>query len=736
MKFHSQFSLLSSAKSSRLYGEGKERVRLDFYPKMIRVAVYTEGERLFPTYAVCPGTTSMPFQGRERLSNEGLNLLEVRGDDRNIQGDEYSLRIELPEFRIHYLEKGKEVFADRELLAYNFHHEMGKGSFHYLDREEDEHIYGLGDKTFGINKNLHKFRFETFDAMGFNADTSDPLYKQIPFYICRNSKGTYGLFYDTYSNGDVSFGTEINNYYPPYKYVHFEEEPLVFYVFFGDIRDIICHFNYLTGKSFLPPKWSFKYNGSTMAYTDSDHPEQELRNFVKKCQEYQIDCGGFYLSSGYTQIGDNRCVFHWNKEKFPDPQGFASEMKKAGIEFLPNIKPAFLTTHPLYQEIAEKGYFLHYKDGTPALFPFWGGKASYLDFTNKKAFDFWTSCCRKNLVDFGYKALWNDNNEYDIHDDEIYADGFGEEIKAKLIRPVFPMLMNMASYAAMDHSRRHMEVTRSASAGFQRLSETWTGDNRTSFAQFRGNHKMAMTMALTGIAFFGQDIGGFAGEKPSPELFLRWIQYGIFTPRFVLHSWNPDGSSTMPWLYPEYKKEVMRLFALRKKFLPYIYSEAMNAIENYAPLLHPLFLDYPSYDEEADAFFFGNAVLACPVFDEGKKKVEVNLPEDEKGFYRQHRLYKPGHYLIKDEMTDLPVYFIRGGSVVPLEEKNMTVLEIYAWPQGKFTYRFYEDDSSLENTYTEIKVNCTDKEIEVRTSLKYRIRLIDAKKRPLKVIRS
>ena len=730
MKYQHKFVINEKTSASRTYFADGKYVQLDFFEHMMRVAIYSKKDNLFPTFAICPGTSLMPKHGRNRLSTEGLKLVN-QSSDTEFKIDEIDIKLDLSNFILHYYKDGEKFFSDREILAYNFGEEMGKGSHHYLSREKDEHIYGLGDKTGPINKNLYSFKMETFDALGFNANKSDPLYKQIPFYICKNSIGSYGIFYDTYSNGEIDFGREHNNYYDIYKHFFCEEDSLVYYVIFGTVEEIVERFTYLTGKSFLPPKWSFKYCGSTMAYTDSNNPIKELNGFVDKCKEYDIDCGGFYLSSGYTQIGDKRCVFHWNKEKFPDPKGFADDLLKLGINFLPNIKPAFLTTHPLYEYIKNKGWFLHYIDGSPYVFPFWGGMGSYLDFTNDEAYDFWTKCVKENLVDLGYCSIWNDNNEYDIHDEEVYANGFGHPIKAKLIRPLFSLLMCNASNEAVDKTKRHMAVTRSASAGFQRVTQTWTGDNNTSFEDFRGNHKMAMTSALTGFAFIGQDIGGFAGEKPSEELFLRWIAYGIFTPRFTLHSWNPDGSSTMPWLYPSLKDKVMTLFELRKTLLPYLYSAAMNAVESYHPMIYPVFLKYPSFDEESDLYFCGDNILSAPIFDKGATKITVNLP-DGNWYFNKDRL--SGMHTFENKPGDLPIYFIKEGSVLPLLKEDKVIFNIYPLEKGTFSYKYYEDDSTLENPYKLITVESNENEVVIEgisdTSL---INLIDFKVRILKL---
>ena len=640
MKYDHRFSLVEAAPSYRIYAADGVTMRIDFFAHMLRVSLRQDGTELLPTWSVCPGGGEVPLEGRDRLSTEGflpvVPTVQENEDELCFTYDDTAFTVEKKNFRITARTEKGILYADRSGLAYNFDGELGDGFVHYMRRAEGERIFGLGDKCGAVNKAGRSFTLAAGDAMGFSARSSDPLYKQIPFFVCENSAGSYGLFYDSYSNGRMDFGAEHDNYFEPFSSARFEERNMVCYLILGTTAQIVQRFTALCGGAAAVPDWAFRYCGSTMEYTDAPDADARLRAFADKCDEHGLHAGGFYLSSGYTQIGEQRCVFHWNTDKIPSPEGLSAYFRERDMELVANVKPAFLTSHPLYDELARKGFFLHYADGSPACFPFWGGMASYLDFTKRDAYDFWKTCVRTQLVEKGYRHIWNDNNEYDVPDAAVFADGFGHETRARLIRPLFSYLMARASREAcletMGESFVPFNISRCAIAGTQRVATTWTGDNRTDFEDLRYNHFQAMTMAMSGFSFFGADIGGFAGPQPDRELFLRWLQYGIFTPRFVLHSWKPGKKSTMPWLYNDLTDSVRRLFALRERMLPYLRSEYERKRKLFEPLIWPVFLAEPDYDCESDCFFCGDRVLVCPVFDRGAETVSVVLPRSEKSW--------------------------------------------------------------------------------------------------------
>ena len=729
-KFNHLFKQTEATDYSRVYSSDDNVARIDFVSEScIRVAVFKKNSAMLPTFSVNP-ENKFSSNGRNRLDTTGFSMfspaVSEEGSTESFElPNGIKVEVQKGNFLLKYYKNNSVLFADRTPLAYNFENEFGKEAYHYITRAVDERVFGLGDKGGKLNKAGRAFRIETTDCMGYDASESDPLYKHVPFYICENSVGCYGVFYDTSDTSYFDFGKEINNYYAPYKYFKTEDDVLVYYVFFGTKLSVLQQFAKLCGKQAFPPRWSFDYCASTMAYTDAPKSQEKMNDFLDKLNETNLSCRGFYLSSGYTSIGNQRFVFNWNKDKFPNPKEFIADFSKEGIEIIPNIKPAFLDNHPMYKEIADRGLFVKNPDGTPFVTEFWDGLGSYLDFTNKEAFDFWKEKVTETLLDYGIIATWNDNNEFDIKDSDAVAAGFGDsELKASRIRPILTYLMVSASYQAQmakNPKLRPFLSTRSGNIAVRRYAQTWSGDNRTNFADLRYCHYIGLTMSLSGFHFYGHDLGGFHGDMPSRELLLRWLQHGVFEPRLTIHSWNSDGSATMPWSYPDIIPSVQKIFAQRKRLLPYIYNCAYYSVEQEIPMNAPAFLyfdDDKLYDYP-DTMMLGKDVFVAFAFDEGKDAVDVYLPSGS-DWYLGDKLIDGGTELkLNIPATDEMPYFVRSGCVLPTDEAEYgfkadenIVFTVYPLKNGSFEYEFFWDDGEsfdyMNNKCVRLKfkVNC------------------------------
>ena len=252
----------------------------------------------------------------------------------------------------------------------------------------------------------------------------------------------------------------------------------------------------------------------------------------------------------------------------------------------------------------------------------------------------WQESLRKQVLDYGIDAGWNDNNEYEIWDDDGVSHGFGTPLPIERSRPLHALLMTRATAEAQAAHRpgeRVYTVTRAGPPGIQRYAQTWSGDNTTSWHTLRWNMRMGLTMSLSGMFNTGHDVGGFAGPVPDPELLVRWVQNGVFSPRFIMNSWKAGGEVNTPWLHPEAHRSDSRgdPLPLSSDALPlHAVSGAPHAFGE--PILRPLFYEFehdPRAFADSDDFMFGPHLLVANVVEQGARERRVYLPHNDDGWY-------------------------------------------------------------------------------------------------------
>ncbi|HXZ09679.1 MAG TPA: TIM-barrel domain-containing protein, partial [Paraburkholderia sp.] len=213
-------------------------------------------------------------------------------------------------------------------------------------------------------------------------------------------------------------------------------------------------------------------------------------------------------------------------------------------------------------------------------------------------------------------------------------------------------------------------VSRSGGVGMQRYVQTWSGDNYTSWETLRYNLKMGLGLALSGVSNIGHDIGGFSGPAPDAELFVRWVQFGVFMPRFSIHSWNDDGTVNEPWMHPEATRTISDLIKLRYRLIPYLYHLLWQSTQHYEPVLRPTFGDFPNDPNcyvDGDDMMLGSSLLVAPVVDAGQAERQVYLPAGARWVsYWSGEAFDGGSTVTLPAPWDQPVVLVREGSVVPL----------------------------------------------------------------------
>ena len=567
--------------------------------------------------------------------------------------------------------------------------------------------YGSGERTGELNKYGHTVKMYCCDSIGYDPIHTDPLYKHIPFFtkVSDDNKCYCGIFYDNTTEGQINFGQSRSGYWPPFCRATFDGGRIEYYIISGSsFSEVLENYTLLTGRQSLVPYYAMGYMASTMYYTEQEKDcDKGIEHFVEQCEKYDIPVDGFHMSSGYTAENGKRCVFNWNKKRFPEPEEYFKWMNERKVYVSPNIKPAMLTVHPLYEEFKKrKAFIINGETGEPQLFRYWGGLASFIDFLSEEGRAAWKEYLKKELLEKGAMAIWDDNNEYEIDKlNSICNDGRN----AKALKPVFANVMAKCAVEAYKElgSLRPYILSRSGYAGIQRYAQTWAGDNSTSWESLKYNVLTIMGMGLSGVANQGCDIGGFQGPAPDSELFVRWVENGIFQPRFSIHSCNTDNTVTQPWSFNGYTDYVRKALKLRNSLSLYLYSCLRESNKHGTPVMRPLFFDF-SEDEESwkhdFQFMYGPSLMVANVLDKGAVKKRVYLP---KGcdWYDYHTLAKyPGGIELEVDapLGKIPM-FIRTGGMLPLiksfarnEIANTKKISLIVDVSSESTFCLYQDD--------------------------------------------
>jgi alpha-glucosidase len=653
-------------------------------PDIVRVLVLPDGRLNHPrTWAIAPGEADVPAEGRDRFDLSGFSQpafgLEEGGGRFRVETEALRLEVALRNLSCAWSLRKDGAWApvarDRPTQAYDLGWWDGRPR-HYLERVPGEVFLGLGEVSGPLDRGGRRIVLRNSDAMGYDAETSSPLYKHIPFAItARPEEGVaLGLLYDSLADCAFDFGCELDNYHGRFRSFVAEHGDLDYYVIAGPRPDqVVRRFTWLTGRPALMPRWSLGYSGSSMAYADAPDAQAQLQGFLDRCAEHDIPCDSVHLSSGYSEIAGRRHVFHWNRARFPDPKALAQTFAEKGVRIVANIKPCLMRSHPLFAEARAQGLLVAEADGEPAWVQFWDDVGAFLDFTNPDTARWWKARVSVALLDNGIAATWNDNNEFEILSPRALAHGFGAATPARECKPLQALLMLKASREAqVEHApgRRPFLVSRAGFAGLQRYAQTWSGDNATSWKSLRFNLRMGLGLALSGVSNGGHDVGGFAGPAPDAELLVRWVQAGILSPRFSIHSWNDDGSASEPWMHAEATASIRELIKLRYRFMPYLYDLMWRHHRDFEPVLRPTLYDFPGDPDawrENDDLMIGPSLLAAPVVEPGQAVRTVRLPAgaDWIDWWTGER-FAGGRLVERPAPWDRPVLFGRAGAAIPL----------------------------------------------------------------------
>jgi alpha-D-xyloside xylohydrolase len=530
-------------------------------------------------------------------------------------------------------------------------------SFH---AQPDECFMGTGERFAKMDLSGRTVQLRNQDGQGVNNRRT---YKNIPFYL--SSQG-YGLFLHTTSFGKFSLADHSTRSVQ----LLVEEPQLDLFLIGGDTpEEILFGYRQLTGFPAMPPLWSFGVWMSRMTYFSAD----EVNEICDRLRREHYPCDVIHLDTGWFQT-DWLCEWKFNKDRFPDPKRFISDLKQKGFRISLWQLPYIAYEAEQYQEAVDNHYISQSPNKLRGASNFSvQDYAGTIDFSYDKATN-WYKGLLKNLLDLGVACIKADFGE-DIHLDAQY-----HSIPPDKLHNLYPLLYQKAAYEiTRDTTGEGIIWARAAWAGCQRYPLHWGGDAASSWDGLAGSLKGGLHLGLSGFGFWSHDVPGFHGVPNfmnsiiDPILYVRWTQFGIFSSHIRYHG----SHKREPWHYPQIANIVRKLWNLRYQLIPYILQQSEITTRTGYPLLRALWLHHP--DDRAtlhidNQYYFGENLLVAPILNpEGIR--DIYLPEGRWMHFFSGETFEGPQWLknFASPLEEIPV-FVRRGATLPLylEEVSCT----------------------------------------------------------------
>jgi alpha-glucosidase len=586
-----------------------------------------------------------------------------------------------------------------------------------------ENYYGLGDKPGALNRRNRAFTMWNTDAFGFQEST-DPIYKTIPFFLGVLDGRAYGIFFDNTYRSNFNFGLESPDFY---SFGSEGGEINYYYIAGPDARKVVERYVDLTGHTELPPYWTLGFQQSRYSY----YPEARVLEIARTFRQKRIPADAIYLDIDYQK---DYAPFTINRDHFPNFEQMVKTLSAEGFHtvLITDLHIKFDPDHGYspYDTGIKNDVFVRKADGSLYVGEVWPGQSVFPDFTLTRVRNWWGEQY-SGFVKMGISGFWNDMNEPALFvtptktmplDNRHRLDD-GTTLDHRAVHNIFGMLNVRATYDGLRQLRpneRPFVLTRAAYAGTQRYAATWTGDNSSTWNHIRISTPIMLNMGISGYPFVGSDIGGFAGSPPM-DLLTRWIQLGAFNPIYRDHT-GAGTNDQEPWVGgSQYEGIRRRYIELRYRFLPYTYTTVEETTRTGLPIMRPLFLEYPQtaafYDDDRD-FLFGNDLLVEPVVSEMVDPLVVNLPPGNwYDFWTAAQVTNKDKLVLHPTLDELPLY-IRAGAIVPMQkviqytgETPSGPLELRVYPGDNCHGALYQDDGHSydyqKGAFLRVAYSCT-----------------------------
>lgn len=556
----------------------------------------------------------------------------------------------------------------------------------------NESFYGAGERGYSLN--LANDTIVMFNRQNYGYTAGEERIKQmnITMPVLISSKG-YAIVFDDYAAATLTTSN-------PLTYTTEAPAPVSYYFvsgITGDTRqaridNLLARLTQLTGRQELPPMWSLGYITSKYGY----RTEAETRGVIDSLKRAGYPVDGVVLDLYWYGKEQDMGRLAWDKEQWPNPVKMLSDLKKKGVNLVAISQPYVLRNGRAidnYNELAPKGMFVRDSLGNPGEVTIWVGHGGMFDVSNPDT-RAWLSERYRQLTDMGVTGWWGDLGEPEVHPDSLYHYN---GLKARQYHNLYGNDWSKIIYDLFKEQypdRRLMTMMRGGTTGLQRYNVfPWSTDVSRSWGGLQPQVTIMLNSGLSGLGYMSHDVGGFAidPENPvDPELYVRWLQLGTFSPVLRTHSQQVSE----PYKYPEYQHIILPLVKERYAWLPYNYTLAFENASAGQPLVRPL--NYynsadTSLDTISDEYLWGRDVLVAPVLTQGAVERKVAFPAGTwVDVADPSKVYHGGETITYPAPLEVLPMFVRAGSFIPRADYKMDNVGDYR--TDSYTVRFYPVD--------------------------------------------
>lgn len=568
--------------------------------------------------------------------------------------------------------------------------------------QADEHFFGFGERMDFLDRRSKKLRLDVGRGKGMPHAVGaynilEANYSPIPFFM--STRG-YGIFLHNSFATEWDMGASKKDQYT-FKAVDGE---LDYYFIYGPtFKSILGGYTSLTGKSPMLPQFALGLHAGTYSGGTWGHEEltsdQYVVEMARKYRELGIPVDLLWLDSTWRLFGENggkgATSFEW-RETFKDPKSMFDSIYAMGYKMVGlHVRPRFDNAKKLnlLDQAKEKG-FTYPENGQPG---------EFVNFFDQKAVDWWWENGVKRVASLGAKFLKTDEGSAfgALANESEKVGPTGKE--AERLHNLFPIAYAKAPFEEFQkfNGMRGLNQTREGYSGIQRYPYIFAGDWPSEWQYFAPVIKAGLNIGLSGVGSWAHCMGGFE-HQGDPELYIRWVQFGMFSPIATVFGMDHPGYKE-PWKYGD---DALRNFknydVLRYRMMPYLYTGMHQQYETGVPMMRALVLDHQDDEnvyEIGDQYMLGDNLMVAPVTTKGAITRSVYLPKGTWFNYWTGEKYEGSTYVHVVAPLDTIPLFVKGGGIIPMQpemlytgEKLVDVITLDIFPHGNSSFNLYEDD--------------------------------------------